>query len=175
MNGSGQFALAKMSRGWAAATYAFFLIGIGTVVYLALASPEEMAWFPPSLTAFIVAVFLFVWGYYRPNRFEITDAGLRIGFPFRRKEFPIDSIASVRIIQKEEVGAAIRLFGAGGLWGVFGLCWSKRLGRFDAFLCRSDAMVLVAFHLRRPLMITPDRPEEFIAALKSRIPAPGEA
>ncbi len=114
-------------------------------------------------------------GYYRPNRFEVTEVGLSIVFPFRRKEFPFGGIASVRMISKDEVGAGIRLFGAGGLWGVFGLCWSRRLGRFDAFLCRSDAMVLVAFHLRRSLLITPERPEEFVAALESRIPAPSEA
>ena len=77
------------------------------------------------------------------------------------------------MIPKDEVGFGIRLFGAGGLWGVFGLCWSKGLGRFDAYLCRSDAMVLVAFHQRRPLLITPERPEEFIAALESRLPEQG--
>ena len=175
MNGSEQFAMARMSRGWAAATYACFAVGIGVPVYLFLATPEEMVWFPPSLTAFLAAVFLFVWGYYRPNRFEVTDVGLSIVFPFRRKEFPTDSIASVRMISKDEVGFGIRLFGAGGLWGVFGLCWSKPLGKFDAFECRSDGLVWVRFHHRRPLMITPERPEEFIAALESRIPAPGEA
>jgi len=175
MNGSERFALAKMSRGCAAATYACFAVGIGTVAFLALAGPEELAWFPPSFTAFIAAVFVFVWGHYRPNRFEVTEVGLSIVFPFRRKEFPIGGIASVRMIPKDEVGAMVRLWGAGGLWGVFGLCWSKPLGKFDAFECRSDGLVWVQFHLRRPLLITPERPEEFIAALQSRIPVQGEA
>jgi len=175
MNGGERFALARMSRGWAAATYACFAVGIASAVFLWATSPAEMAWFPPSLTAFIVAVFLFVWGYYRPDRFELTEGGVSIVFPFRRREFPLDSIASVRMIPKDEMGFGIRLVGAGGLWGVFGLCWSKGLGKFDAYVCRSDAMVLVAFQGRRPLLITPERPEEFIAALESRIPAPGGA
>ena len=118
------------------------------------------------VAVFIWIVFWFVWVTYRPRRFEIGEGGLGIVWPIRRREYALHEITSVRRIEAGEVGLAIRLFGAGGLWGLFGLCWSKKLGKFDAFITGREGMVLVSFRSRRPLLITPQDPDEFVVTME---------
>ncbi|MCU0242247.1 MAG: PH domain-containing protein, partial [Vicinamibacteria bacterium] len=55
--------------------------------------------------------------------------------------------------------------GAGGLWGGFGLLKTSRV-TFSMWLSRTDRFVLVSLRDTRPLLITPENPERFIAALR---------
>ena len=121
------------------------------------------------MSAFIWLIYLFVWVYCRPSFFEVGGGGLTIVWPMRTREFRRERIAGVRRISKQEVGRVLRLFGAGGLWGVFGLCRSKSLGFFDGYIAHPAFLVLIEFHGRRPLLLSPDRPDEFVADLKAML------
>lgn len=165
-----EFPLAVMSRGCAICTWV--LIGLGVIAAGVGAWGLGTHRFALAVLPLIVwAVFGLVWVAFRPRAFAIVPETLWIHWPVRSKQFTTRLITNVRPLKREELGRVLRLCGAGGLWGLFGLCWSKRLGTFDAYLSRSDGMVMIEFSHRRPLVISPERPEKFMAALKNAMPA----
>ena len=181
MNGEQQtFALAAMSRGmWWATTLLVILLAavvagvcIGSFGFGDALRGRDI---PPMLAlgfaAFIVAVCVFVWAYYRPSAFDVSEAGLTVRWPVRRRLWRAEEIASVRQVTRGEIGTPWRLWGAGGMWGLFGLCKSKSIRRFDAFISRGDGWVLIELTGGRPLVITPADPDRFVQALTGACPA----
>lgn len=53
--------------------------------------------------------------------------------------------------------------GVGGLWGGFGWLWTQRQGALEFYISRSTGLVLLERPAGRSLLITPDRPAEFVA------------
>lgn len=168
------FELARMSSGirWVTMLFILLLGGVAAAIGFAafgLGDAMRKENIPPALalafSALIVVVFVFVWVYYRPTRFAVSEAGLTIHWPVRQRLCGAEDIASVRQVRRGEVGTPWRLWGTGGLWGLFGLCRSKHIARFDAFISRGDGLVLIEFIDTRPLLITPDDPEQFEQAL----------
>ena len=159
-----RFPLAEMSAGCRIATWLAMVMACGAVA-MGVWGVCTQFWPILALPAIVVASFALVWCYYRPTDFVVSEAGLTIRWPLRSRLYPADEIERARIVAKSDIGWSIRLWGAGGLWGVFGLCWSRSMGKFDAFVSRKDGLVLIALRGRRLLLITPDRPEEFITAL----------
>jgi len=173
------FALAKMSRGirWATAGLSALLAAvaggmIAAAFFLegALESEGLSPAFALAFPGFIAVVFVFVWVYYRPTGFDVAEWGLTIRWPGRSKLYAREDITGVRTVTKGEVGRPWRLWGAGGLWGLFGLCRSKHIHRFDAFISRGDGWVLIELADARPLLITPADPDRFVEALRAVCP-----
>ena len=71
-------------------------------------------------------------------------------------------MVSARVASRRELGWVIRLWGAGGFLGGFGLFRCKRLGNLDVYASRFDGLVLIRRRNRRPLLITPERPEALV-------------
>lgn len=115
----------------------------------------------------VALLYLGIWLYSRPTRFELTPAELVLVWPVRRRRIPRSDIRRVRLLDREairpELGWTIRV-GAGGLWGTFGWLWTSRLGKVDTYVSRADHWVLVERAAGRPLLINPERPEEFVRA-----------
>ena len=65
---------------------------------------------------------------------------------------------------RRDVGWGMRV-GAGGLWGGFGLLWTARRGIVQMYVSRLDRFVWIERGKERPWLITPERAEEFVAAL----------
>ncbi len=111
-----------------------------------------------------------VWLYARPNRFEVSSQGLAIVWPLRRRLIAAREIAGVRPIEpwelRQEVGWGVRI-GVGGLWGQFGWLWTARRGNLVTYVSRTDGLVLIERHTRRPLLLTPAERDEFVRALQS--------
>jgi Bacterial PH domain len=60
---------------------------------------------------------------------------------------------------------SLRLFGNDGLFSITGLFWNRRLGRYRAFATApSNAVVLKLAD--RIVVVTPERPDDFLAILK---------
>jgi len=60
---------------------------------------------------------------------------------------------------------SLRLFGNGGLFSITGFFWNRRLGRYRAFATApSNAVVLKLAD--RTVVVTPERPDDFLAILK---------
>jgi len=60
---------------------------------------------------------------------------------------------------------SLRLFGNGGLFSSSGLFWNRRLGRYRAFATDPGNAVVLEFP-DRTLVVTPESPSGFLAALK---------
>jgi len=175
MNGERRtFVLAKMSRGvwWSTTLFTVLLGGVAVAVAVGVIGagdeleregirPELALLFP----VLIAAVFALVWCYYRPSGFEISEMGLTVRWPVRQRLHRGEDITSVRAVTKDEVGRPWRLWGAGGLWGLFGLCKCKHVGRLDVFISRGDGWVLIELADRRPLLISPETPEQVVEAM----------
>jgi hypothetical protein len=164
----GHFKLAPMHPAFRVLTGLLLPLPVVLAAVAALVpSPESTILFATSV--FVGLVYVFVWKYMRPSGFEVDTLGLVVVWPWRRRVLSARNIASARIIQKSdfwsEFGFPLRV-GAGGLWGGFGLLWTHRRGWINFYITRSNDMVVVERAGQGPLLITPERPEEFLAQLR---------
>jgi hypothetical protein len=158
------FALAEMSTGVAAMTWFACILALALPTTIFFAAPE--VWMSLLLGAIIWSTYIFVWVFYRPSRFEICDDGLRIVWPVRSLLIPAADITEFAPISKSDLGLVIRTCGAGGLWGGFGRFWSRKMGRMLIYASRGDALVCIRRGEKRTLLISPEKPEEFIDELR---------
>lgn len=66
---------------------------------------------------------------------------------------------------------SLRLFGNGGLYAFTGLFWNRRLGRYRMYATDLRRAVVLRF-TDRTVVISPDRPEEFVRAVAAGIETP---
>ncbi len=115
----------------------------------------------------VIGLYAWAWLWMRPRCFELTDEALTIFWPLRSRRIARCDIEGVRAIEardfRREFGFAARI-GVGGLWGGFGLLWT-RPRTFEMYVSRTDGLVIVERGDRRPLLITPERPADFVRAL----------
>jgi hypothetical protein len=121
------------------------------------------------VTVFLLLLYASVWLWWRPTAFEIDPAGLRIRWPLRARLIPARELADAVVLSggafRREFGWGVRV-GAGGLWGGFGwLCTRK--GLVDLYVSRADHFVLVTLRTGRPLLLTPDADQRFVATLRA--------
>ena len=126
---------------------------------------------PPILLAVAVLVLVLyasVWLLWRPTAFEIDDNGLRIRWPLRSRAIPAREITGASLLSRDafrrEFGWSLRI-GAGGLWGGFGWLYTSK-GMLGLYVSRTDRVVLVRLRTGRPLLVTPEGDERFVAALR---------
>lgn len=117
---------------------------------------------------FLIAIYAWVWFWFRPTRFAVHPGGLQVIWPLRSRHLPQGEISSVRVMDKpeleREIGWGLRV-GAGGLWGAFGWLWTKRRGMVRMYVSRTDHFVWIERVSGRPWLITPEEPEAFVRAL----------
>jgi hypothetical protein len=65
----------------------------------------------------------------------------------------------------DAMSKAIRICGNGGLYSFSGWYWSKRLGRFRAYVTDLRRTVVLTFP-RGKIVLSPDRPEFFVETLR---------
>ena len=67
------------------------------------------------------------------------------------------------------IKGSLRIFGNGGLFGITGLYWNKKLGRFRLFA--TDPAKAVVMHLHdRIVVISPEEPQAFLQELERIFP-----
>ena len=160
------FRLAPMSGLILWMTCALFLVPIGFLA-APLLDPRLT---PLALVGGAVALgYAVTWLYMRPTAFEITGEGLDVVWPLRRRHIARVDILGAREVGphdlRAEFGTLLRV-GVGGLWGGFGLAWSSRGTHLALYVSRhADGFVLVRCRRSRSLLITPERPDAFVAAL----------
>jgi len=139
------------------------------VVFVGGAMVGQRLLLAPAL--FLVAIYLWVWLRFRPHWFVVTARDLELVWPLKRRRVSRNDIAAVQIIDRKtlrtKVGWALRV-GAGGLWGGFGWLWTKRRGIVQMYVSRIDEFVWIECREGRPLLITPERPTDFVRALTGR-------
>ena len=151
-----------------------------TVVLLAI--PVLLVWVELIIVGLALAIlYLWVWLWMRPRHFAVNEDALVIAWPLRSRRIENGELRSVRIVSAKEFrrtyGFAMRI-GVGGLWGGFGLLWT-RTQSFDMYVSRTDGLVIIERDGGRSLLITPERPEEFVRTASGLFaasrPAPTES
>ncbi len=166
------FPLASMSGKIRLLTWLLLLMPAALAPLLIFADSAQPWWIVGGILAGVLLVYVAIWLLGRPTRFEVTAQTVRIRWPLRQKQIPLDNIESIETIDSQQVGAAIRTFGAGGLWGGFGLFWSRKLGHFAMYASRQDGWVRIALREGKDLLITPEKPERFVAEAQRNLQRP---
>jgi PH (Pleckstrin Homology) domain-containing protein len=161
---SKSFALAPMSP---AIWWFSVVLMVVAAVLIALAALGKPPGPVPALL--VVAVYAWIWLGFRPQRFIVHVGALELVWPLRRQIIPRKQITGARLIDRSElrneIGWGIRI-GAGGLWGAFGWLWTQRRGLIRFYISRTDGLVWIERAGKRPLLITPERPAEFVRAMQ---------
>ena len=122
-----------------------------------------------AVSAVVLVLYAAVWLFWRPTAFEVDGSGLRILWPLRVRTIPAREIAEAAVLSREafrrEFGWGMRI-GAGGLWGGFGWLYTSK-GLLGLYVSRTDRVVLVRLRTGRPLLVTPEGDERFVAALRA--------
>ncbi len=120
----------------------------------------------------LAALYGAVWIYSRPTRFELHSSHLEIIWPIRRRRISLSEMQRVRSMSarefRREYGGTARI-GVGGLFGVFGWLWNRKLGLIDVYASRLDGWVVIERTKGHPLIITPRRAEAFVGALSAQL------
>jgi len=163
------FRLAPMSPLVAVLTVGLLALPVVFVVG-GLSAPGSVRFVPFGLAGLVALLYLGVWLYARPRAFEVDGRGLAIVWPARRRLIPRSEIAGARVLVRErcraELGWGGRI-GVGGLGGGFGWAWTSKRGLVDLYVSRTDGLVLVERRAGRPLLLTPERPDELVRALRA--------
>ncbi|MBE7481948.1 MAG: hypothetical protein HS104_18465 [Polyangiaceae bacterium] len=122
---------------------------------------------------FLALICAGTWLTMRPSAFVVGPDGLEIVWPARRWHVARREITSARVVSARDLrpllGFAVRV-GVGGLWGTFGLLWSKKAGWVSCYVSRVDELLWIERRGARPLLLSPERPHE-VARLLSPEPS----
>lgn len=88
----------------------------------------------------------------------------RIGW---RTRIPLDDLQSA-VADSSLIADSYRMFGNGGFYSFTGTFSSPKLGRYRAYFTDSSKAVVLTFP-KRKIVVSPDRPGEFAAALNRLI------
>jgi Bacterial PH domain len=136
------------------------------VIFLVAGAVGPRALYIPALL--LLLTYAWVWARFRPTAFLVHPDSLEVIWPLKRRRIRRDGISSVRQVDRQEFRRDVvwgMRVGAGGLWGGFGWLWTSRRGMVQMYVSRLDRFVWIERGKERPWLITPERAEEFVAAL----------
>jgi hypothetical protein len=155
----------RVIRGMIAGMSAIVIAAIvdGTVVArrLPAASPSRLLLFAAPFVSLLFIVPVFLVSRATTARFSIEDNVL----VFAKKRYPLEGVVSVDR-DPEILKRAVRLMGNGGLGAIRGRFWSKRVGRFEAFMTGTENAVVVRWP-DRVVAVSPADTEFFITCVRS--------
>src|SRR5262245_41722872 len=161
-----RFKLAPMSGLLRWMTIVLLAIPIG---FLAVPLVDRRAGPIALVGLFVALLYAGIWLLMRPSEFVVRD-GLMIVWPLRQRWISRDEIVGAEEVDLEqlrrEFGVLLR-FGAGGLWGGFGLALSTKGKHLGLLVSRHrDGFVLLRCRNTRSILMTPERPNEFVECFR---------
>lgn len=134
--------------------------GLGLVLAIGTGDPR---WLFAGLP---FTLMLFVMGRYAPTGYRLAEAGVQVE---RRAGPALIPYTTIRGADREPRPlTGLSLMGSQGLFGRFGQFWSLRLGFFRLYLTNRHSVVWLDT-TRGWVALSPDRPDEFVAALRERL------
>jgi len=80
---------------------------------------------------------------------------------------PLDGLVAVTG-EPEGLRGAVRTFGNGGLFGISGWFWSRRLGAFRAYATDPARVVLLRYRNGRKVVVTPGDVQHFVVRVRTQ-------
>ncbi len=146
-------------------TILLFLVVIAALVPGIIFTPEE-AQFTIIFTVILVVSLLVIAFLIRPNNYSVSPDKLLIHRIIKDVEINRNNIQSVQEIDESQIKNSLRTFGVGGFFGSFGTFWNDKLGKMTWYVTRKNNFVLVETKDQKKIILTPDKPEEFVASFK---------
>lgn len=77
--------------------------------------------------------------------------------------------------EPEGLSGSVRLFGSGGLFGISGWFWNRRIGRFRAYATDPGRVVLLRYRDGSKVVVTPHDVQHFIVRVRTLAKMSSEA
>ena len=104
---------------------------------------------------------------FKPVNYKITNEELIIYRHVKSVHIPRKNIVSAESVDREMISWSLRTMGVGGLFGYYGRFMNYRIGNMIWYATRKDRAVLIRTIRDEKIILTPDEPEKFLAALNS--------
>lgn len=118
---------------------------------------------PTFLSCFLILTYLTAFAF-RPIGYELTTGELIICRPIKNVRISIKQIRNVELVDRKDMGIAIRTFGVGGLFGYYGKFASTKLGNMTWYGTRTKGTVLIHTYDNKKIILTPDDINNFITS-----------
>ena len=117
---------------------------------------------------FVVAIVVFAY-VYTPKSFHLDANALRIARPAGAVVVPFASVSEVEPLDRF-LGLSLKVppGGNSGLFGLYGTFWKRDLGKYRMYGRSATGAVLLKTS-QGSIVVTPDRRDAFVAALRERI------
>lgn len=125
---------------------------------------HESYWLTVFISALLVSTYAISLGY-SPRAYQITEDSLIINRLFYNAKYERRKIEKVEILNKEQMGFAIRTFGVGGLFGYFGYYASKNQGSMLWYATQREKFVMIHLEGNKKIVLTPDDAISFVSEL----------
>jgi hypothetical protein len=142
-------------------TYAVLGLMAGIAIVCHQQTPPDMRWLATGIFAAIILVTL----PFSVRGYVLTPEALSIERWGWRHAIPLGDVVSITA-DPEALRGSLRLFASGGLFGFFGIFWSRRLGMFRAYCTAPKRCVLLKLR-QRTVVVSPEDPAAFVAALEN--------
>ncbi|MGH7356941.1 MAG: PH domain-containing protein [Candidatus Rokuibacteriota bacterium] len=121
-------------------------------------------WLFVSLPFTLIVFFV---GRYAPTAYRLAGDGVHVERRAGPRVIPYQSIRTADREPRQVRGLTV--FGSRGLFGRFGHFWNMPLGHYRLWLSNPDGVVWLAT-TDGWVGLSPDRPDEFVARLRERLP-----
>ena len=140
-----------------------FLLIILVVAFFLIPKDEANIMDSIVLLPIVISIIVYL---LRPNNYSVSSDKLLIHRAISNIEIDRNNIKSVREIDESQVKNSLRTFGVGGFFGSFGKFWNGKLGKMTWYVTRKNNFVLVETKDNKKIILTPDKPEEFVASFQ---------
>lgn len=147
----------------------FFILAVfgGLAVLFAMlkALPPSVFYVHTIIGVMVVAVFPFAY-LAAPRGVALSGDDLVIQKTIGPVRVPLQDVTEADV---QELTGVIRTMGVGGFYGAWGQMKSEEIPKFEGYLTRSTQFVVLQRKGAPPLVLTPERPDEFVKELQARI------
>ena len=142
------------------------LIALAVATVLLLAKRPAPPWQVFIAFGIALPVQAVIWYGTRMRRYRLTEDALVVERPFRTVRLPLAGLKEATH-DRDAMRGAWKIRGNQGLGTITGRFWSKRLGRFDAYLSDREHAVVLRWP-DRCVVISPEQHSFFIETVRRR-------
>jgi hypothetical protein len=99
--------------------------------------------------------------------FEVADEAVVVRRSLWRNRIPLTGLESI-VADPSACKGAWKICGNDGLFAMHGWFWSRRLGRFRAFVTDPENSVVLRF-AGRTVVVSPENPRDFVSEVNRRL------